>query len=662
MNWKINGSIFADSYLSNVTVELSNMAVDRLTFEAPGRSITDSSLLVFDQAVSITRDGAPFFSGRCGRAPVHGDDKHEGHSYEVLGPWDQLERVTYMQRWKSGAWVGEAFVPEWKYKSRCVLGQNEEGEAIPAGEIISAVIDYAKSCGVSVTSGAIDGGPYLPWDEVIDMSCADIIRRLARWLPGSVGYFDYSTPIPMFNFKVRSGISHVSLAVGDPIVSVNLTAVGSRSVPSVVLIYEQTSDVNGATMLSTSIDAYPPASQGREIGALVQTINLPGWSSSTTVQKQTVHCRFIPPFDNDPNMYRAWFLKCHPEWTRPGAPNAFDNLRFSNVVITSVTRDSTLNFELVEGTLQDWMRKYILDGNGDRILNPNNKYSYEDAEDNIMTTISYKVLDENGVVTREVVDQVVTTKVVATNCPPGTYKNVDTSISAGDEVPSGLAKYLYDTLNANHFRGSIVIAEDEVTGDIKLGKRIVIAGGKEEWATMSAVIQSIQSNLNAGTTVIQVGPPNHLSANDMIELRRANRVRKNCMDADARITGEQSTNNVELGSAMPKGFGSSTPGRWGGFIDLVSGVGVADKVMTVGKTSVHVNMIGAPSSETFDLEAILREIITTPEDPLGTELTVITSVQFYDNKLQVKTKGIRVLAMDEAASDWITITTAEACS
>ncbi|MEI6166017.1 MAG: hypothetical protein WCS52_02375 [bacterium] len=646
MNWKINGMIFADHDLSNISLELSNMATDRLTFEAPGRSITDSSLFSYDQTVAITRDGKPFFVGRCGRLPVYGDPKQEGHSYEILGPWDQLERLIYMQRWKSGYWAGDVYRSEWNYKSRCVLGQDEEGKAIPIGKIISNVIEYAKSCGVLITSGEITDGPYMAWDEVTDMSCADVIRRLTRWLPGSVGYFDYSTVSPAFHFKVRFEIPPVTLKIESSVESVNLTAVGSRSVPSVVLIYEQTNDVEGATKLSTIKDAYPDGATGREIGAIVQTINLPGWSSSTTVQKQSVHCRFIPPLDYDPIMFQKWFLRHHPEWTIPGSPNVFNILKYRNVTIDSVTRDSDLHFELVEGTLQDWMRKYILNNDGERILNPNNKYSYEDVDDNVMTTISYQVIGEDGSVTREVKGEVVTTQIVATNCPPGTYRNVSSSISAGDEVIKGLAKYIYETLNANHFRGSVSIAEEEVTGSIGLGNRLLITGGKTEWSSMSAVIQRIQSNLDSGITTIQVGPPQHLSANDMIELRRANRSRKNCQDADARITGEMSNNNVELGSAAPKGFGASSPGNWGSFIDLVSAIGASDTSLDIQKTKVHVNMVGSPATQALPF-------VTIP---------VVTQVRFYNDKLEIKTKNIKTFPVSDLESDWITIATAEPCN
>ena len=661
MDWKINGTTFADRELSNVSRELANMATDRLTFEAPGLSITALTLFSYDQAVTVTRDGKPFFSGRCGRVPVHGDPKQEGHSYDILGPWDQLERLVYMQRWKSGHWEDDKFVTEWEYKSRCVLGQDEEGKAIPVGTIISNVIDYAIECGIPIGKGEIAEGPYVPWDEVTDMSCGDVIRRLARWIPDAVGHFDYSKGVPIFNFIERKSLAPVTLSIGAEIESVNLTAVGSRSVPAVVLIYEQSNDIEGATMLSTIKDVYPVNATGREIGAIVQTINLPGWSSSSTVQTQAIHSAVIPTFGENNIPYLEWFLKHHPEWSTPADPKSFNILKFRNVTITSVTRTSTLKLELIEGTLQDWMRRYILDDDGNRKANPHNKYSYQDEEDNVRTTISYQLINAQGYVIREVNNEVITTKILATDCPTKIYRNISPTVAPGDEAIKGLAQYIYETLNATHFKGSVSIAEEEVTGTVGLGNKILISGGKPEWSTMSAVIQSIQSNLDSGSTVIQVGPPNHLSANDMIELRRANRGRKNCLDAAARITGQSTSNTVDLGSALPKGWGASSPGEWGGFIDLVSAVSSVDSSLQIQKTNVHVNMIGASSVEAIDLTALVQNIINSIIENTWTSVDVITAERFYNDKLEVKTRTLKVFSADPE-SDWITITTALPCS
>lgn len=576
MDWKINDVLFADADLENASLELANMASDRFTFSAPARSVSASPLFSYNQPVNVTRDGKPFFYGLCGQTPVSGSGASENHAYEVLGPWDQLERLVFMQQWMAGHWEGEKWVQALDYKSRCVLGQAADGSSIPLGRVIASIIDYAVTCGVPIARGRIVDGPFVPWDEVTDITCADAIRRLARWIPGGIAYFDYSQRIPVFNFISRSDLDVVSLslpgqsAVVDPVVeSVSLTPVGSRSVPSVVIIYEQSNDVNGSTMVVHQRDVFPSGATGREIGSMVQTISLAGWSSSTTVQKQTIHCRFIPDFNKDHSAFTAWLLLHHPEWASPFQKKSWNSFKFRDVEITSVTRTTAYPYELVEGTLQDWMRKYVLDGDGNKVFNSGRKYSYEDGEDVVLVTVSYKVLGDDSKIMREVKNEVIATKIHATNCPPGTYRNVSGSVTAGDSPSPGLAQAIWENLNARHYKGSVVLAEPEVSLRVHLGQRLLISGGNPEWTSMSAIVQSLTCHLDDGKTTIQIGPPAHLSASDIIELRRANRNRRNCPDASARLTGENTQNMVELGSAIPKGFGASSPGNWGISLDKV---------------------------------------------------------------------------------------------
>jgi len=650
MDWKINNQTFAASDLSNVTLEVANMAVDRLTFQAASRDITDPLLFTYNQPVSITRDGKPFFSGRVGRPQVAGDSKQEGHSYEILGPWDQLERLIFMQTWKSGHWDKDIWTSGWDYKSRCVLGQTTDGAAMSIGEIISEVIHYAIGCGVSIEKGTIDAGPFVPWEEVVDITCADIIRRMARWLPGAVGWFDYSAAIPVFNFRVSSSLNPLTLTVGQTIDGVSLTEINTRSVPAVVLIYEQSNDVNGQAMLSTVKDCCPGNATGREIGAIVQTIQLEGGSFNQTVQKQAIHCNVIQDFDESSLLFQKWFLEHHPEWQSKKDTGSWDELKFKDVTIDSVTRTTKFPYELTEGTLQDWMRKYILNESGNKVLNPHPKYRFDDGEDAVLVTLSFKVIDDDGKVIREEKGKVITTKIHATDCPTGTYKKVSSQTSAGDLIPEGLAKTIYDNLNARHFQGTISISEEEVTGAFTMGNRILITGGKSEWASMSAVIQSIRLALDTGSTSIQVGPPTHLSANDMIALRRANRNRTNCVDSASRISGEQTANTVELGSAIPKGYGSSSPGTWGEFVDVWTAFRISDGKLQGQKREVHVNMLAEPSES--DWEDIPIPMV---------EQNVVTAIQFESNTLSMKTRNIKALAADEESS-WTTITTAEPCS
>lgn len=558
MNWTVNGNTFSSRGLTNVVRERFNMATDRMTFEAAGRGIDQDLLFTFDQAVDVKRDGVSFFKGRAGRTPISGAPTSEGHAYEILGPWDQLERLTFMQRWMSGYWRDETWVSELRYKSRCVLGQGEDGASLSLGQVISSVIDYAISCGVLILKGTIDDGPFVPWEEVVDLSCAEVIRRMARWVPGSVGYFDYTQLAPAFNFRTISGSAPVTLSVSD-LTEVSLTQVGSRSVPGVVLIYERTDSVDNQSRSTQSIDAWPITATGREIGAVVQTISLSGFSAS--VQRQKIYSAAIP--EMTPEAVQSWFLDKHPEWAHPLISGQF-NPKFHNIEITAVSRKCIwLPYELLEGSLQDWMRRYIQGSE-----NPDSVYHKEDRQDVVQVSLNYELQDEAGKILRKVEGEEVTTTITATDCQSGTYER-STIDQVGDVVPEGLAQYLYNVLNASHYQGSVFIGSEEVSGAIGLGNRILISGGNSSWLTMSAIIQSIAENLDVGETRITVGPPSHLTPSDILELRRANRVRRSPAGSGSRVSGMSSQEAIILSSAIPKGYGAGSPGIWGKHIEKI---------------------------------------------------------------------------------------------
>lgn len=574
--WKINSVTFAAAELSNVTRQRYNMATDRMTFEAPARAIDTPVLFDYDAVVTVLRDDLPFFKGRAGRAPKTGSPSSEDQSYEILGPWDQLERLTYQQAWVGGSWQpppgdpdgDPVWVPRTEYKSRCIIGQDSAGNTQTVAQIISEVIAYANECGVEIESGVISGDTTPPWDEVLDMSCAEIIRRAARWIPSAIGWIDYSTNIPTFHFKPRSGLPSVTLAVGgDALSEVQLTRMGTRSVPAVVIKYERTDDVNGTQMTSIITDAFPPGATGQEIGSVVQTIPLGGGSSNQTTQRQDIRSLELPPMIAGNGALRAWFLSKHPGFTDP---------KFWNLTITAVARQQTLNLELLEGSLQDWMRieipTYNVIGNPIWIPNDHRSYSYSDREDTIKITIAYTMRDDAGIPLRVVQDEIITTKITVTDCPTGRYHRTITDSSYGDAVPEGLAASLYNDLNAPHYQGYVKTVSEEITGSVTVGSLLYIEGGDPAWATMAASIQTISEHIDSGTATLQVGPPAHLTPSEILDLRRANRTRKPAVSATSRTSGESSGGTVDIGSAQPKSIHDYAPGRWGISVSLITDV------------------------------------------------------------------------------------------
>ena len=391
---------------------------------------------------------------------------------------------------------------------------------------------------------------------------------LAAVVPSGVGWVDYSTPTPTFNFRALSAQPELNLAVGGTVSEIQLTQLGSRSVPAVVINYEVAYEVNGEQRTGIVTDSWPAGASSRQVGAVVQTIQLAGGSLNQTTQRQDIRTVSIPSMAPPGNAaLRQWFLDKRPEYL---------DAKFDKLTITAAARAETLPYELVEGSLQDWMRKqlptYNIIGNPIWTDNPHNNYSYTDREDTIKLTIAYTVLDVIGDPIRAVTDEIIVVKITATDCPTGRYTRMTTDATSGESIPEGLAQALYNDLNAPHYQGTVKVIAEDVSGSEPIGSRVKITGGDAAWATMSACVQSVTDYLDTGTSILQVGPPAHLTPSDILDLRRANRQRRPAISSPSRSSGQTSGGTVDLSSAQPKSVHGSSPGRWGVTLSVITDV------------------------------------------------------------------------------------------
>jgi len=567
ITWTINGKPFADLDLANVTRKLTNMTVDRVSFEAVGRAVDQGLLFAYRDPVAIQRNGVPFFSGRAGRAPLNGSAKAESHSYEVLGSFDELDRLQYQQRWRVYSWVDNKAVPDWDYRTRVILGQAEDGTSQTIGAVMREVLQFAKSCGVNIAPGQIDAGPNFLWDEVLDLTCGDIIRRVARWAPDALGWVDYSTAVPTFNWVRRSNapVALVDAKDCDPI---SLTELGRSEVPEVVLRYEVSSSSDGGSLEKTVIDAWPHGSTGRKVGAINQTIRLSGGRVMLQQQDLIVHGL---PTPEPGDILRMWFQG---KSTAVTDGNGGWKKGISNVNILSASRkldavmQKALVGELIEGTIQEWM----LFGQ------PGSVYNLQAEEDIYTVNVSYDVVDDAGTTLRRVLFQRIDIVITATNGNTKTY--VRPTVTMPDEIPQDLAHALWECCNARIYSGSVRLQEEEVTGSVHPGCLLHVENGSAAWLTMLAPIQSVTESLDVGATTITVGPPTHMTPQDVIDLLRANRTRGAPLSAALRLSGKSSDSGaILLGSKLPQKDASASPERFGDTAATVRSLRVHDGVL-----------------------------------------------------------------------------------
>lgn len=87
-----------------------------------------------------------------------------------------------------------------------------------------------------------------------------------------------------------------------------------------------------------------------------------------------------------------------------------------------------------------------------------------------------------------------------------------------EAVPIGLATAYYNTLTTLQWQGSLMLREAECTRAIQISYVVNLTGGRPEWSVMKAVVQSTVEDLLSGTTEAELGPPNHLAAQDFVAL------------------------------------------------------------------------------------------------------------------------------------------------
>lgn len=504
-DWGISAAMFDEIALS----------ADILRLVQDGAAIETDAQFAFEKHLLLIRDDGVtpvnWFLGVVAADPVReGAPDAERLSYEIYGLWYYLENRVFLQDWKSWDFSTHALVT---FKpGRAVLSQNLDGTVKTVSEQLAEVIDFAIAAGAPIQRGTVDGNFKVVLDEITSMSCAEVIRRLCRWIPDAVPFFDYSTvdgsgnPKPTLHIRQRANCTAVSISVnaGLPNQNLDIRARQDLRVPAVVLNFEITGTDDGEEYTAYTTQKYPLAATGLELRAIVQAIPMQG--ANKTWQRQYVGTVAI-------SADTATWWKTKTPWMKEA--------KYDNFVISNDARDpDSFPREIIEGSCPPWLAS-----SADRVdVTADCQFDTLDADSNVVATTKKKL----------------SATVTGTTLLGGTYSRL-VSVTDGEPIPADLAQKIFEILDALQFEGEFVMAEEDCTGLLRLGKVLNLTDGRAEWESMKAQIQGVSFDLFAGTSRTVFGPAKHLSPQDFVELLRSLRNRNPPHRADERLTGQPSS-------------------------------------------------------------------------------------------------------------------------
>lgn len=540
--WKINGTDAASLGINRLSLKQVSQGAAEFSFRIPGAMDATVSY-PYRSELTLHRNSDCWFRGVVITLPRSGSPRAEHVEIVAQDAWWYLEQIVFEQDWAvyaSGAVTSAS-------KARCILGRDADGNIQTNGQVIREVLQWAIDSGAPIAIGTIDLDAQIPADEVQDLTCSQVIQRMIRWAPDCVCYWTYPASTPTFHCRYRRNLTAATFALsaGSPNSEINITARPDLVLPAVVLKYERTDTVNNQSYSALTVDKYPLTASGREIGAFVGTVNLAGFSQSSMYQQ-------VKTEDIQTDDLAWWKLKF---------PWMADAAKTKNITFHSVTRSGAkcpdgvdgsgniqykllngLPREVKDGQVVDWMQK-------------------DAGEETISATFAYTRVNEDGT-EEEVEGQNLNVTITATDATNRVYWR-QTSYTSGDVIPSGLAQKLYASNSELHYQGSVSIVEQECTGIYTVGKVLNITGGRPEWTSMRALIQSVIFDLDAGRTTVNFGPPTHLGFADLVELLKttrrivtpsfqAGRSMASLSDSDNTIPGGQNAPRSNSTSGLPQ--------------------------------------------------------------------------------------------------------------
>lgn len=478
--------------------------------------------------VELFLNNKPFFHGHVSKYQTTMEAGKQVTLMYVSGPWWYLKTLAYQQHWpvsehktilnSRGNPASRRFKKEQKLKigdftvtghvlgknpgdmtephthndteisyqqcSRIVLGQSTLGQRLNTKQQLEHIFAFAQRSGAPLRVGSINVEAEFPMDEVRDVTCAQAIRRVLRWHPDAVCWFDYTKGFPEVNVDNIASLQQKIIGVEEPSLrSITISPRKDRAVSQVNIHFERIYYSQGMRRRYVQMDCYPrPTGVASRPGELSFTIQIDPPDRSQLTSKEAP--QFIP-------------IKLNREdWWRKNVPEL---AKLKGYKLDQVVRSGKQN------------HTHILAYGK---LSPEMQIPWE--RETITATFLRKT--ERNTVHCRIVDLTVISATPKRALTLGTLINHPDGV-----VPTGLAKTLYKALAHMHYEGHVDMHESPEVEQYGLGQRISFRGGPAEWLNMMGIVQSMTVDVGLQKRTLRLGPPRHWGQADLGELLRISR-------------------------------------------------------------------------------------------------------------------------------------------
>lgn len=551
----------ADWGIDDVVATFASQAEETAELMLNGRRYDAAYLFQYQTTVIVRRDrvrapdgtftgGTPWFQGLVAHPTSSATGRNERAGCSLVGPWWYLDQRGFEQTYKLfQGWstpddprTDPTFITI--TTARIFLGSEIFGGKLNTGEQIIEALTWALKPFVDAAApppfqiGSVTLAVDAPVDEVKNITCAEAVRKMMRWSPDSVAWFDHSTVPPTFNCQRRADLAPFNLDVSaTKPASIEVIPRTDLLRPYVRVQFERTNTIQGTSALEVIEQKYPdplPTGALEQFGGVPIVVDLRGF----VIARQTATIE-TTPIDTSSN---DWWLAHEPDYKAAVENGRVESLVIDPASVQIVTEngetDLNLPNELIGGTPADWIPG-----------------TFQRLTARCKARVKYA---NKG----ELPDKTFSFQFVSTDAVSGEYSVGQDE--AGDPIPVNLARDLYTAVSVLQYEGRISFQRAECGGLARPGHALNVLGTAQSgWATMLALVQRTTESIQHGVTEFEFGPPGYLSAGDLVSLLRVARTRQIVNPTSMRSNSYGGSGRSAIwGSKTARANSSNANGNW----------------------------------------------------------------------------------------------------